>query len=51
MTSLVQALNEEEKKMLSKYGKLPQRKDLLSQKLNVYLPLALFKTRCVHLET
>ncbi|BFZ56115.1 hypothetical protein PYCC9005_003157 [Savitreella phatthalungensis] len=26
-------LNEEEKKMLSKYGKLPQRKDLLSSKL------------------
>ena len=35
MTCFAQALNEEEKKMLSKYGKLPQRKDLLSQKLNV----------------
>ena len=26
--------------MLSKYGKLPQRKDLLSQKLNVSIPLS-----------
>ncbi|CCG84735.1 protein of unknown function [Taphrina deformans PYCC 5710] len=29
----ISSLNEEEKKLLGKYGKLPQRKDLLSNKL------------------
>ncbi|ORY83122.1 camp-regulated phospho protein/endosulfine conserved region-domain-containing protein [Protomyces lactucae-debilis] len=29
----ISTLNEEERKLLSKYGKLPQRKDLLSNKL------------------